>query len=181
MIIKGLAIAAAAVFASAAASAAVTVINFDNGTAPGFSGDFTVFPRAGSSGNAATVNGTPFLAVPSENSASGTATYTAAGAITSFSFDWGTPDSYNTLTFRDGNGNAIASYTGSGPSFTGTYTFASGTNIRTVDFSSTSKAFEIDNVSVTAAVPEPATWALMLAGFGFVGFAARRRATAVSA
>ena len=32
----------------------------------------------------------------------------------------------------------------------------------------------LDGVSITA-VPEPATWALMLAGFGFVGFAARRR------
>ena len=32
----------------------------------------------------------------------------------------------------------------------------------------------LDGVSVTA-VPEPATWALMLAGFGMVGFAVRRR------
>lgn len=36
----------------------------------------------------------------------------------------------------------------------------------------------LDGVSVTA-VPEPATWALMLAGFGFVGFAARRRRNAM--
>lgn len=33
----------------------------------------------------------------------------------------------------------------------------------------------LDNVSVTP-VPEPETWALMLAGLGLVGFAARRRA-----
>jgi hypothetical protein len=32
-----------------------------------------------------------------------------------------------------------------------------------------------------AAVPEPASWALMIAGFGMVGFAMRRRATAVAA
>lgn len=31
----------------------------------------------------------------------------------------------------------------------------------------------------TAAVPEPATWALMIAGFGFTGAALRRRRTAV--
>lgn len=40
----------------------------------------------------------------------------------------------------------------------------------------------LDDVS-TSAVPEPATWAMMLAGFGAVGFALRRRAkvrTAVS-
>ncbi len=36
-----------------------------------------------------------------------------------------------------------------------------------------------DNVRVlTAAVPEPATWAMLIAGFGMVGFAARRRRVA---
>ncbi len=32
-----------------------------------------------------------------------------------------------------------------------------------------------------ATVPEPASWALMIAGFGLVGFAARRRSAAVAA
>jgi hypothetical protein len=35
----------------------------------------------------------------------------------------------------------------------------------------------LDNVSVTAAVPEPAAWALMIAGFGMVGITMRRRTT----
>ena len=39
----------------------------------------------------------------------------------------------------------------------------------------------LDGVSATAAVPEPATWGLMIAGFGLVGFAARRRNTTVAA
>jgi PEP-CTERM motif len=36
----------------------------------------------------------------------------------------------------------------------------------------------VDNVSIDAiagAVPEPSTWAMMIAGFGMIGFAARRR------
>jgi PEP-CTERM motif len=38
----------------------------------------------------------------------------------------------------------------------------------------------VDNVSITtAAVPEPASWALMIAGFGLVGGAMRRRTTVV--
>jgi hypothetical protein len=38
----------------------------------------------------------------------------------------------------------------------------------------------LDGVSVTA-VPEPAAWALMLAGFGLIGMVARRRSHAVTA
>jgi len=44
----------------------------------------------------------------------------------------------------------------------------------------TSPAFFLDEVVVTM-VPEPATWGLMLAGFGMVGFAMRRRSRAVAA
>ncbi len=38
----------------------------------------------------------------------------------------------------------------------------------------------LDTVSVTA-VPEPSMWAMLLAGFGFVGFATRRRNRALAA
>lgn len=39
----------------------------------------------------------------------------------------------------------------------------------------------LDNVSLTAAVPEAATWAMMVVGFGLVGVAARRRTSVVTA
>jgi hypothetical protein len=38
----------------------------------------------------------------------------------------------------------------------------------------------LDNISVTA-VPEPATWAMLITGFGMVGYGLRRRRTAVAA
>lgn len=39
-------------------------------------------------------------------------------------------------------------------------------------------AYQVGNVSVPfAAVPEPSTWAMMLGGFGLLGFSARRRRT----
>lgn len=36
-------------------------------------------------------------------------------------------------------------------------------------------SFKLSSVNVTGAVPEPATWAMMLVGFGGIGFAMRRR------
>jgi PEP-CTERM motif len=63
--------------------------------------------------------------------------------------------------------------------------FVAGLN--TLDFSITDQggptAFRVDDLVGTAdlagtgGVPEPASWALMIAGFGLVGSAARRRAT----
>ena len=37
------------------------------------------------------------------------------------------------------------------------------------------------NVTPSVAVPEPASWAMLIAGFGLVGAAARRRRTALTA
>ncbi len=65
--------------------------------------------------------------------------------------------------------------------------------LRTVDFVTTGGALTfsaignsdgvggyLDDITISA-VPEPATWGLMIAGFGMVGFAARRRRTVVAA
>jgi len=41
-------------------------------------------------------------------------------------------------------------------------------------------AFEFDDIAANA-VPEPASWAMLIMGFGLVGAAARRRKAAVAA
>lgn len=75
---------------------------------------------------------------------------------------------------------------GDGPAqaFLGDYTFTAG-NSYTIAYSGTvsGKPASVGS-SITfalATVPEPASWALMVAGFGMVGFAARRRRPVVAA
>lgn len=61
-----------------------------------------------------------------------------------------------------------------------TFGFTAGSNATTLRFTSGpdmgAYGAALDNVSVTAAVPEPTTWAMMLVGFGVVGASMRRRA-----
>ena len=44
----------------------------------------------------------------------------------------------------------------------------------------TNDSFKLSSINVTAAVPEPATWAMMLVGCGSVGAAMRRRKSKVA-
>ena len=115
---------------------------------------------------------------PAAQTGPGVATFSAP--LTYYGFLWGSADQFNTVEFYSGatlvgsytppppaNGNQAASiyfnaYAGAGQQFT------------TVKFYSTGNAFETDNHAVTA-VPEPETYAMLLAGLGLMGTIIRRR------
>jgi hypothetical protein len=105
-----------------------------------------------------------------------------------FSFDWGSRDTYNTLkvTLADNTVIPIVPLPGDGGQGSATtngrfyFLATGGDSIKSIRFESTQNSFEVDNFSVGAAVPEPATWAMMITGFGLAGAAIRRRRTAFS-
>lgn len=109
------------------------------------------------------------------------------GGYRQVSFLWGSMDKYNTLTLLGAGGSVLGSWTGAQvyqPS--NGDQFGSGTNRRVmftssanlihgIRLNSTQPAFEIDDVAFAQPVPEPATWAMMILGFGAIGGSLRSR------
>lgn len=121
----------------------------------------------------------------------GSATFTFDDPLSQVGFDYGSADDYNTFviylasggtqtwTGQDilntvpgsANGNQTAATTN------GRLTFyaSAGDAITGIRLLSSRNSLEIDNIGVVSAVPEPGTWAMMLLGFGAIGFSMRRR------
>lgn len=113
-------------------------------------------------------------------------------AASVFSFVLGSLDTFNTLTLYLSDGTSQAYQGGqiindltfpSGNQISGEtngvvrFNAGTGPSIVGAQFQSTGNSFEFDNLANTAAVPEPATWAMMLLGFGAMGSMLRTRRT----
>lgn len=118
-----------------------------------------------------------------------------AAAVSSISFIWGSVDTYNSVQVLSAANTVLATFTGSNVSTLAngdqtapltnpfvklSFTGADQSLARKLRFISTGNAFEVDNFVLTAAIPEASTWGLMVAGFGIVGAAARRRRRSVA-
>ena len=199
-------IAAVALMAAGSSSAAVvfsfepgaatpdtgyTVINtFDDAT--GITGVNFQIKVPPSDGNGATPAnsvpaGTPYLSVLG----GGIANISLGGLFTGLQFDWGSIDSYNTLTIHSTGGDLIVVPGSNFPNQANGDQFAPGTNGRFtiagnagerftgITLASGQNSFEVDNLAV-GGVPEPASWAMMIIGFGAAGSVIRRRRTAAA-
>ncbi len=126
--------------------------------------------------------GTPYLSVLG----GGSATITFERPVFNFQFDWGSIDDYNTLTIFSSAGTKViipgtASFPNAAdgnqflPGTNGLFsvTGTSGTAFTGFKLESSANSFEIDNLAVKGVVPEPATWAMLIAGFGLVGASLR--------
>lgn len=112
--------------------------------------------------------------------------WTGGKPLSELSLYWGSIDSFNVVDFLRPDNSLVASVSGSMlPQFNGNQTqaitnrrvhfdFTSSDNVTRLRLRSTGTAFEFDSIAGVA-VPEPSTWALMIIGFGAIGFAMRRR------
>jgi hypothetical protein len=123
----------------------------------------------------------PYLSVLANGTVSINFSALTAGVVRAFEFDWGSVDTFNTLVIHSSAGDTVivppAPGNGSWTSSATNGLFnVSGTANETfsgITLMTSQNSFEIDNLAV--AIPEPATWAMMIMGFGAIGFAMRRR------
>jgi hypothetical protein len=105
----------------------------------------------------------------------------AFGPVWKISFLWGSLDIYNTFELIDSannvlfsiNGQALKTPSDPAPGDLNRVVTFTITDAAT-QFNSSLNSFEVDNIAIQA-VPEPATWMMMILGMIGVGFAMRRR------
>lgn len=177
-----------------AAPAGLTVIDFDAALPAGYTLTGTGYVlQTGDSAQGAAPGISPtmddttrYLSVYNNTGTPNGATLYFGGAtFTTLSLYWGSIDAFNGIELFNG-ATSVGTVTSADPNVS---TNANGdqvsgvTNRRVnlvstlafdrVKFTSGQPAFEIDNVAL--GVPEAATWMMMIAGFGMMGFAMRRR------
>ena len=175
--------------ASFAAPPGDATINFNAGLPLGFSltgggqlvsGDlFANYAEPGFS------DGSQYLAVLGGQ----TATLSSTMGFGSASLFLGSVDLYNTIEVLAVGGAVLGTFAGAQLGFVANGDQNLGTSnnrivftntaseaaIGGLRFTSSGNSLETDNVVFSSAVPEPATWAMMLIGFGAVGYSMRRR------
>ena len=169
--------------------------DFDTSTPPTSGGGIVTLPNTSSHAQPYGASGFYYAVGPGDTQP-GTIDLSSFGNIFNISFLWGSVDSYNILQFLAADGTTVLQqFTGNDifnpangnqtdPNTNPVVTFllnggdeSAFTYLRlTTD--PAQNAFEIDNIAVNG-VPEASTWAMMLIGFGAIGYSMRRRKVAM--
>lgn len=167
----------------------VLVCDFDTTCADKLSGNFGIVQGSSANWTAPQLlNASNYWVTPGTG-AGGASTLDLSwlGPLKSFSFEWGSINADDTVLISLASGFNFT-FTGSNIIFSGfgDQSSPNANRIVFVDFDapetvnsftaiSTDGAFEVDNFAAAGAVPELATWTLLIVGFGLTGVAMRRR------
>jgi hypothetical protein len=170
-------------------SFAPTTYNFNavGGTFASWTGDIPILATGPVSGAAAPFGDTTqYTSVGTVPTPGTSQLVLSGGSINYIGLYWGSIDSYNSITITDADGTTVinsANYgilnPANGNQGLGGSAYVNifdSKTITSVVFSSSTQAFEFDNLTV-AAVPEAATWAMMILGFLGLGFLGYRRSS----
>lgn len=163
------------------------VVTFDAPNAPGYSisGGATMIGSVSGVSAAPAGDATRYMYV-----LGGTSATLTTPLLQSFSMYIGSVDTYNSITFKGLGGYqetisgsqlvAVANGNQTSAQTNRRFYFDFGSDrVNEVVFSSSQNSFEFDNIAA-GAVPEPATWAMLIIGFGFVGLSLRRNAPRIA-
>ncbi len=171
------------------AVAGATTIDFNSGSAPAnYSGGMVFLSDHPSYAAQPPLDLTPFFSVGVTDGQTTPGTATFSGGLSYFGFYMGSADTYNSVLFHGADnsdfiltGAAMASLAGVSPNGdqrVGFYLNAwagPGAAFTRIEFHSPTNAFETDNHAFINAVPEPETYAMLLAGLGLLTVLRRRR------
>ncbi len=159
------------------------LFDFEGSTPAGLTGTGILTSGTGATDAAPYLDRTQYLSIEAGKSA----TLTLPNAVKSLSLYWGSIDAYNQIAFFDTGGNLIQGFFGNeippapadgsqgDPLNNRRVSFDFGTDRAAyVTLNSSQNSFELDDVAVSSAVPEPASWAMMIFGLGGIGCAMRR-------
>ena len=168
--------------------AGATTIDFNSGILPANYVDGALFTGTNSNHAAPPGDMSKYLSAGTSSDQYSPVIANFSSGLSYFGFYMGSPDTYNSVTYTFADlssttltGTQLAALAGdpaNGNQSVGLYVnaFAGvGSKITSVAFYSTQNAFETDNHAFITAVPEPETYAMLLAGLGLLGFMLRRK------
>jgi hypothetical protein len=166
--------------------AVVTGYSATSGIASYSGGDLFNLSVAGISGKAARPVGSTGNFWTIGAGETGTVTFSGQG-VSYYGFLWGSPDiaNWNDVTFYNG-ATVLGHFDGTVTKLNNAWpnsiffnvSTGNGPAITSIKFTANQPAFEMDNHAMIAAVPEPETYAMMVAGLALMGGIARRRKSA---
>jgi hypothetical protein len=101
-------------------------------------------------------------------------------AVTSATVDFGTVNGSNVSVVLSNGVNFVVSTPSAALYLTSAFNMGGATPFDTIELTSTDVGVNVESITFNGAVPEPATWLMLIMGVAMIGFAARRQSAGMA-